>query len=91
MLHITETTLKCKGLLNGKAVSTLIQEVDTKESETNYLISKIPKYYYWIYCDVRNTFYEGVGIETLKCVVGFNHCGCRDEKTNNNLIDNYCP
>ena len=37
--------------------------------------------------EARNTFHEGVGAETLKCVTGHNHCGCRNEKFNKGLVE----
>ena len=68
-------------LVNDKAVSALIWEVDAKGSETNCLISKTPEYYYLINLDARNIFSAGVGAGTLKYMISYNHCGHRDKKS----------
>ena len=48
MIHVAGATLLCDGLVINKEISMLIREIDAKESETNYLISKIPLHHNWI-------------------------------------------
>ena len=51
---------------------------------------KNPEHWEWIDNEARKTFYERVGAGTLKCLTGFNHYGCRDEKLNKGLVTNKC-
>ena len=39
---------------------------------------------------MRNCFHEGVGIRTLKCIVGYNHYRRRNKIVNNGLVENKC-
>ena len=41
--------------------------------------------------DVRNYFHEGVGARILKCIIGYNHHGKRNQIVNNGLVENKCP
>ena len=54
--------------LNNKVIEMLIREINTQDSKRDYLESKIPECYHWINLRSRNTFYEGVGAGTLKCI-----------------------
>ena len=80
-----------KGQIVDKAINTIIQEIDTKEREKEYLASKIPEYYDWIDMEAKNTFHEGVGAGTLKCITGFNQYGTRDSQINKGLVCDKCP
>ena len=45
----------------------------------------------WIDRNVQNSFHRGVGVGTLKYVMGYNHHGKRNNKINKGLPDAKCP
>ena len=79
------------GILLDKLVNTLIWEIDTKECESQYTELKIPEYSDWLDLEVRNTFHEGVREGILKCIMGYNYYGYRDDKINKGLVRKKCP
>ena len=61
------------------------------EYKKRYAASKLLEYYDLVDLEARNTFHKEVGAGTLKCIIGFNHYGSRDNKINSRLIGNKCP
>ena len=78
--HIGSTTPIQNGVMKDKVVRTLIREADAQNQKEEHVKSKIPEHWNWIVLEARNTFDEGVGAGTLKCVTGCSHYGCRNEK-----------
>jgi len=89
--HIGLSTPVHNRMIRDKAVNTLIREIDASENEVNYAKSKVPEHWEWLDIEARNTFHEGVGAGTLKCITGFNHYGTRNEHINNGMVSNRCP
>ena len=87
ILHVGSTILVHNEVLKDKAVDVLIREIDAHHHEAEHL----PEHWNYIDLEARNTFHEGVGLVTLKCVTGHNHCGYRNRKINNELVENRCP
>ena len=82
-------TLMHKGVIKDKAINTLIQETDVQKYEEEYAKFKLPEHWSWIDLEARNAFHKGVGAGTLKCVTGYNHCGCRNNIINEGLADHF--
>ena len=78
-------------IVKDKAVSILIREIDAQRHKEEYAKAKIPKYWEWVDLEVRNIFYEGIRIGTLKCITRFNYYGYRNNIINNRLVENKCP
>ena len=89
--QVADKILICNRELMDKLISVLMRKIDTKKREREYVASKFPEYHEQLNLEARNTFHERVRARTLKCVMGYNHYGCRDKKINNNLIDDKYP
>ena len=81
MSFIGSTTSIHNVVIKEKAASTLIRIVDAQYQEEECIKTKMPEHWNQIDLEARNTFHEGVGVGTLKHVIGHNEYGYRNEKT----------
>ena len=91
MKHVGIAALIVNQKIVDKNINVLIREVDTRKSELEAIKEKVKDKYEWIDMDARNCFHEGVGVGTLKCVVGYNHYGRRNQIVNKELVGSKCP
>jgi len=89
--HIGKTIPIHKGVINDKAINTLIREIDAQKQEEEYTKKKLHKHWEWIDLEARNAFHEGVGAGILKCIAEFNYYGCRNKKISKGLVSDRCP
>ena len=74
-----------------KNINVLIREIDAIKNERDAIKEKVHEKHEWVDICARNCFHGGVGVGTLKSVVGYNHYGKRDRLVNNGLADDKCP
>ena len=84
------TPVTCRRIID-KNVNVLIREYDAKIKEKEIIEDKVGTKAEWVDKEVRNCFIGRVGISTLKCVTGYNHHGCRNNKINSGLTNDKCP
>jgi len=89
--HVGILTPVINGRMFDKNINVLIRECDAKVKENEIIEENVGAKSEWVDKEARNCFAGGVGVSTLKCVAGYNHHGCRNNKINSGLIDNKCP
>jgi len=62
-------------MILDKNINVLVRELDAKKNKQEVIKEKVSDKYKWVDTCARNCFHGGVGVSTLKCVVGYNHHG----------------
>ena len=78
-------------MILDKNINILVRELDAKKNEQEVIKEKVSDKYKWVDTYVRNCFHGGVGVGTLKCIVGYNHHRKRNKMVNKGLTDDKCP
>ena len=74
-----------------KNINVLIRECDAKIKEKEIIEEKLSAKADWVDIEVQIFFAGGVGTSRLKCVVGCNYYGCRNDEIDSGSTDNKCP
>ena len=78
-------------MILDKSINVLMRELDAKKNEQEAIKEKVSKNHEWVNVFTRNYFHGGVGVGTLKCVVGYNYHGKRNRLVNKGLTNDKCP
>ena len=70
MKHVGIALPVMNKMILDKNINVLVREFDAKKNEQEVIKEKVSEKYEWVDVCIRNCFQGGVGIGTLKCVVG---------------------
>lgn len=89
--HVGIETPVLNGKIVDKNINVLVRELDAKKNKLEAIKEKVKEKHEWVDINVRNCFRGGVGVGTLKCIVGYNHHGKRNKLVNKGLTEDKCP